>query len=254
MVFLIIRIAPLLLPVFYFLILESLFYFPERWPWLVVLALLFGFAPFFLMSWRLKDRRLLPLFLHSVVFTGSGLAYVLLISSQLLIQVLIIGWSLVYFIYLESIFNYLYETERALLIDLRHIIGYVNLVTFFILFSALIYYFIFLNFAWWGVLLIGFAAAWIMLFNRFMVNDCPKQQSILFAVVLALILTEITAALMFWPVSFYVFAMLMAAAYYLMSSLSVWHLKKVLNREILIRYLIFTFLVIGLTLGTAAWF
>ncbi len=257
MFFFLIRILPFAAPAFYLLLLNGLYYFdPGRTWYIFIIAILFvDFVFFFLANLKLKDKKIFPLFLHSVLFVATGVAVIMLLTNYLAVNLFALGWSLIYLIYLEAIFNYLYQTKKIFLIDFNNIIAYVNLIVFFLISAVLFNVYAFLSFYSWGVWAIVVVSAWLLLFNRLLVSEAPldAKARIIYASAEVLILSEFFWAVLTWPVAFLVSAMVMALAYYALSSLSILYLEKKLNRQSLWHYLVFIGLALVAVLATAVW-
>ncbi|MEK7653566.1 MAG: hypothetical protein AAB358_03735 [Patescibacteria group bacterium] len=253
MVFLLNRILPFVLPLLYFLSLKFLFVFSGYWHVFLILILVGDFIFFFFLNKKVKDRKVFLVFLHSIIFVLVGFAYVVILDSRLLINLFVVFWSVVYLIYLESIFHFFYRTDKVILIDFANIVAYVNLAAFFLMMVVLVNFKIFLNLAWWWLILVGFIGAFVFCFNRFLVLNIDKKINLLYSLIIAAILAELSWALLILPVSFFVSSLIMAVAYYLFSSLSALKFQEKLMRLTVLKYSVFALIVLILVLATAVW-
>lgn len=96
--------------------------------------------------------------------------------------------------------------------------------------------------------------ATVLLSTRFAINDYPTPERLLHTLVSALLITELVVGLLFWPISFYVMALLVTVAYYLLAGFSAASLANRLTKRLIIRYSVFAVIVIVMVLTTANWF
>ena len=85
-------------------------------------------------------------------------------------------------------------------------------------------------------------------------NGLEPFEAQAFAMVLALVMLQLIGAMMFWPSSFYVIAFTAAIIYYVIYNLSLAWFHKLLDRKLVIKYLLFGGLVISVVLASARWF
>ncbi|MFA4871983.1 MAG: hypothetical protein WC610_02915 [Patescibacteria group bacterium] len=253
MLFLLIRIFPVLIPVGYFFILKFLFAFSGAWYWFLILAAALNLFYFILLNWKLGRKRVWFFALYSEIFVVLGLVNALLLSNQIFINLFIIIWSIIYLIYLESVFNYLYRTTRFSLIDLKSIAGYISLLMCFIISYALLNFYVFLNFPWWALIIIYFPVIFILFFERFLAYDFPFKTNFLYSFLTALVLIEILIVLLWWPNSIYVLALILLIFYYLLSSIAILYWQDKLTKKSARQYLVFAAVVLVLVLMTASW-
>jgi len=253
MLFLLVRALPFLSPLIYFLLMRGLMVFSGWWyVWLVVIIVL-NFATFYLFLWKRRRKRVWFFFIYSTIFLCLGFAQSLLFSTGAVILTLQIIWSVIYAIYLESIFNYLYRTKKFFLIELKSITAYINLIIIFFLGLALLGFYIFLNVSWWWILLIYFVVSFIILFDRFLIHQFPLSVNVVYSAVIALILIEILGGLLWWPVSMYVTSIILSIIYYIASSYAILEAQDRLDKKMIIRFSVFALIALVIVLGTAQW-
>lgn len=253
MLFLLVRISPILIPAVYFFLLRALSLHVHQWyVWLLIILLL-NLLCFAFLAQKLKRKRVWFILLYSWIFSVLGFGYTLLLSSQIAIYTFITVWSVIYLVYLESVFNYFYRTKKLYLIELKNITAYTGLLMFFLLVFSLTSAFIFFGFAWWLVLLICFLVTTLLLFDRFLIFGFDHKTNFGHTMVVALVLTEVLAALLWWTASAYVIAIIMSTGYYLLNSLTVLSATDKLSKKTILRYIIVAVIVLILTLVTAKW-
>lgn len=253
MLFVLIRISPVLIPVLYVMLLKGMFYADRLWLWFLITALIINAAFFFFLYLKKRNSQIFLFLLHSLVFTTIGFLYALILGGGVAVNLFIAGWAIIYFIYLESIFHYFYQTKKVLLVDLKNIISYVNLVSFFFLVTFLINLYIFINFSWWLILILIFVSSLILIISQFKANDLPSNRGLLYSLVVSIMITEIAIVALLLPVSFYVSAVIISILYYLFTSLSVIHVRGELTKEVIIQYIVFTVIVSLIIIITSQW-
>ncbi|OGY49747.1 MAG: hypothetical protein A3B89_02340 [Candidatus Buchananbacteria bacterium RIFCSPHIGHO2_02_FULL_40_13] len=253
MIFVFIRLSPFLIPLLYFIMLEAMFYFDNFRFWPFLILLLFNALYFLSIFFKKRKNEALIFLWHSSILLSIGLAYPLILGSQLFINLFIVIWLLVYLVYLESTFHYFYGTKKILLMDLKNVLAYVDLLTIFFLSVFLINLYVFVNLAAWLVLLVVFSSAFWLIFSQLKINQIAIRPGLVYALVLSLLLTEVLLADLFLSVSFYVSAVLIALLYYLLVSLSILNLQGSLTRGLAIRYLVFTLAIILIVALTSQW-
>lgn len=253
MIFILIRIFPILLPILYLALVESVLYFNLSWLWSVVGIGVLDIIYFILIFIRKNKKESLFFILHSLVFLTVGFAYFLVLSSELFINLFIIAWSLIYFVYLESIFHYFYETKKVLIMSLKNVISYVNLITFFFLMVVLFNLHVFIGLSSLFIVLISFFILFILLISRFNASDIVLKKSLLYSFFLSIILTELIIASLFLSVSFFVSALILSVFYYIFSSLSALSLRGELTKTSIMQYIVFTVVVIIMVVTTSQW-
>ncbi|HLD28636.1 MAG TPA: hypothetical protein VJB67_03395 [Patescibacteria group bacterium] len=253
MIFLLLRILPFVIPIIYFLNVRLLFYFNGYWLWFLALILIINTGYFWLLNLKTKDKNIVYLYVHSVVFAVVGFVYSLFLGHTLFINLFITFWAFIYLIYLESAFHYFYRSKKIYLVDLKKIVPYINLIVFFIASATLYNFYIFLNLSWWWVLLTGLLVSYILVFVDFTIQGFKLSISWQYSLIISLILLEILVALLYVSVSLYVSAIIMAITYYLLVSFSAMSITKELNRARILQYSAFAILTLIIVLSTATW-
>jgi len=253
MLFLLVRISPVLIPIVYFFLLRALASHVHQWHWLLLASILLNLACFALLANKLKRKRVWFILVYSSLFAALGFGYAFLLGSSSVLYIFMIVWSLIYLVYLESVFNYFYRTQRLFLIELKNISAYSSLLMLFITVFVLTSLHIFFGFAWWWALLIYAAIAFVLLFDRFLIQGFDHRTNFLYSGIISLVLVEVYGALMWWTVSAYVLAIVVATGYYLLSSLTLSAAIDKLSRKNIIQYVAVAVIVLILVLITARW-
>ena len=253
MLFFIIRILTVIIPLLYFAVLRVMLYFDNIWYVFFAIIFVANAIYFWLLRLKNKEARIGLLFLYSLPYIITGFLYLLVLENSLAISIFLLGWSFLYWLFLEAVFHYFFQTQRVLLIDLKHIISYSNSVVIFFLAATLVNFSIFLNLAWYALLPIMAVVIFILLRALFMFEGLNKKLVNYYALIIDLLLIELLWSLLFLPVSFYVIAMVTVLAYYLAVSLAKAYLAKALDTKLVIKYLVFAVVALVLVLGTATW-
>lgn len=253
MLFLLIRLFPIFLPVVYYLTMKGFFIWPEKWPYLLAGVVILNWIFFILLNRKLKRRRTWFFAGYATIFTTMGFVYAALLSSVLIINLFLVVWSLVYLVYLEAVFNYLYRTERFFILELKSITAYINLAIFFLLSYSLLAYRVLFDLPLWGVFLAFIPITGVIIYNRFLSFAVPHKANIVYSGVLTLILTEVMAIIIWWSNSSYVLAFILLIVYYLLSSVGVSFYDGKLTKKIILQYIVLSAVATFLVLVTAQW-
>jgi len=230
-----------------------MFVFYNNVPWLVTTALFINFWYFLFIYSKTKNKEVFVFLIHSFIFVITGFFYVLILGSQTFINLFLVIWSLLYFLYLVSIFHYFYDTKKVVVLNLKNIVAYINLITLFFLVAFLINIHIFINFSI-GLVYFGvFIASFLLVFSRFKINGVSWQKNLLYSFLLSIMIIEVLVAVLFLPVSFYVSAVIIAIVYYVLSSILAISTKKALNKMVIWQYIIFTLISIFIIAITSQW-
>ena len=253
MSFLLLRLLPYIIPLWFFVATKLVFYYNDSWPWLFGLILAVSLLYFALLKYKNRDKPVILLVLFALIYEISGLAYSLVLENPVVINVYLLVWSLFYWLYLEAVFHDFYETAKTFIFNLSNITLYGNILIIFFLTAALTNFSIFLNLTFWQLLLILIVVYYCLLYLALLRQGRSMTQARLYGVINSLVLAELLGALIFLPLSFYVIAASLALGYYLLVSLSLLYLNNQLNRKILFSYLSFSILILAAILITATW-
>lgn len=253
MVFLLIRFLPYFIPLAYFILAKLIFSFVDAWVWLLLLILVL-LAVYFLLLQIKSPRKNNPfLFLFAVIFAFSGLAYSFILENKLVIDFFLLSWSVVLWLYLESVFHDFYDTTRKHIINLENIVLYGNILVVFFLSSALLSWQIFLNFSYPLIFSLLVAVYFCLLYLACWRQRLPAKNALVKASVMTLVLAEILLGFKLLPVSFYVSGVCLAIAYYLLFNLVMLDYKGQLQKKNLIKYAALAAGLIAIVVLTAVW-
>jgi len=254
MIFALIRLMPVLAGLAHLSLVGVTIWAYQYWyVWLVVNVLLIV-SWSALIAWRRRDWHVIPLGLYLLVYVLIGLAFTLLIGSQIGIVAFVVIWSLLLAMVLESSFHYIYQTTTVDLVNLRYILHYVNIVLVFLGTAAVANVTVFLGILTWpAAVAIVFGGGLILTGVYLLIYDRRTWHDFVLAVIVALVLAELVGALLWWPVSFHVTAILTAVAYYWLTAIisAVWEGRY--DITVLRRHSLVAGALIAMTLITANW-
>lgn len=253
MILLLIRIFPALLPILYFFTIKIILMWPVRW-WLpAIIFTIVNFFFFYLMLLKINRKRIWFLFLYSEIFGIIGILYALFLSNNIFVNLFIVGWSIIYYVYLEAIFNYLLRTEKRTILEIKNITGFTSPALVFLTSYTLLAFNVFLYFSVWWLTIIYFVIIFIVSYDRLLVYGFKHIICFYYASVFSLILAEIIIVLLWWTTSLYVLALIPTLVFYLASSFVVLYLSEQLKWKIAIQYIVIVFLILTGVLITASW-
>lgn len=201
----------------------------------------------------MKRRRVWSFALYSIIFVVTGFVFIMMLSSWQAIVGFILVWLVMYGVYLEAVFNYIYRTEQTTIFDLKYITAYINIAIFFLVAVILINAHLFLGYRWWWLILGYGAISLALLLDRFLIYGFTFRSNLIHSVVLSLVIVELMAIIFWWPASMYVAALFLGVISYLMSGLVILKQQNKLTKKIIWRYTLFAALVLVAVFVTAQW-
>ncbi len=242
-----------LMPLAVILALGWFFQRPQRLYWLIgPLLLLLA-----LTIWELANRQRQKNFWYFL--SSPALFLVSLFLNLLFIEQSAIRWliglagAVFLAIILENLFVYFHQPHRYQPCALENIYNYFNLLALFLFFSGVYSLIIFLDLPVALLAVLIFAVVVIFGFQAGWLYQLAPAHSWFYWLTLALMMTELFAAVSFLPTSFYVNGAILASAYYFLSGLICSRLLNRLERTIIKRYCLIALAALVIILGTARW-
>ncbi|MFA6228490.1 MAG: hypothetical protein WC668_04915 [Patescibacteria group bacterium] len=256
MILLLLRIFPYLAAVAFFLLCQALFYWPGYWSWFFIVILAVPSIYFFLIKSNHKTKSVTFAYLYSLIFVIAGFVFLLILESFYVLNLFLLSWAFLFWLYLEVVFHDFYETAKVSVANLNNLHSYFDILIIFFLTAALVNFSIFLN--WPAVVIVPILSLvyFVLYYWLYLKYLSGRRNALIYALIQAIVLTELLFLLLFWPVSFYVLAILLSATYYLMLSLSLSspaRLTKGNKGGSGLRAIFIFSLVVVLTLITAIW-
>ena len=86
MIFVLIRIFPVLISLLHFVLFRTIFYVNDFWYWPVILLLILDILYFLFIFYKKRDGIIFIFLFHSLVFLLAGLVYILILGSDIVIN------------------------------------------------------------------------------------------------------------------------------------------------------------------------
>lgn len=259
--FIIIRFFLYSLPFVIFAVFEFIRNFPQQILWGgIFIAVWLFIVIWYLVRHSVRKQsnymaftELLNYFITPLLLVLSGMLFLVFFSNVMFYRVISIFISFSSFLFLESIFIYLYYPQKYILSSLENVSSYLNIVVSFFLYSG--YYglvvFLHLQAKWLFVLLI--ALNLLLLLQTFFINKL-KFKNVWLALLLALVIfIQLVWAIQYLPFTFLVKGVMVSLAYYTMSGLFRYYFLQSYNQKILWRHIMVVAVAIFFLLFTAKW-
>jgi len=106
---------------------------------------------------------------------------------------------------------------------------------------------------WWIILTSVFLLAWLFFWTSFFATDAGVNAKLVYSMILAFLLTQVTWAMLFLPFHFFTMSLILSGVFYVFWHIVRFYLQKTLTREKIIFYVAFAAGVEILALLTTAW-
>lgn len=254
MIFLLVRLLPFVMPLIYFMLLKVIFYFPNFWFWIIFSSVVLLFLWLVLLRSRDPSKPLLPSLAYGSIFLITGFLYLMILENKWVVNSFSLGWSFIFWLYLEAVFHDFYKTEKTHILNLQNISLYSNILVIFFLSASLSNFSIFLNWSKILILIFLLVMLFILLHSVFLFQGWEIKKVQVFSFILSLMMIEFYATIMLLPASFYVMASLFAGLYYFLSGISILWVRQSLDKTSFIKYLVFSLFFAIIIIGSADWF
>ena len=190
----------------------------------------------------------------STIFLISSFGFFLFIEKLSVQIIYLIFISLIYFLILNNLYNFLHQTREYQSFALENIFSYIHLLTFFLITSVAFGTLVFLAWPIWILVIFAFLLGVILfaLTLKAMKFDLLKGKTIL--VLMGVLSAEVFFVISRLPTSIIVNGLLASLFYYLGSSLIKDYLHHSLSVKNVRLYLLVAFLIAFFTLATARWY
>lgn len=253
MIFLLVRALPYVIPLFYLVLLRVVFYFPNYWIWIVLVSVVSLLLWFALLKSRDTSKSLLPSFAYALIFLIAGFSYLMILENNWIINGFSVGWSFIFWLYLEAVFHDFYKTGKTYILNLQNVSLYSNILVIFFLSASLSNFSIFLNWSKTWILVFLLLVYFALLYSVFLFQGWEIKKAQVFSFILSLVMIEFTAVIMLLPSSFYIIASLSAGLYYFLSGVSILWMRQSLDKIALAKYLGFSLFFAAIVMGSANW-
>jgi len=137
--------------------------------------------------------------------------------------------------------------------DIKSIIPYVNVASFFVMTALLINADIFLAWYWWVIIPIFIVFSFVSNLPFILLYNNSLKSGALYSLAITLVMTEIMAAVLYLPTSFYVLAAVVALFYYLIIILFKKKLELQLTKKDAVKHFVFIVVLSVIILATSQW-
>jgi len=248
------RILPLFLFVITLVFLEVFIYNPE----MIYVSLVIICSGIFFCIWRLcknskKAKDWYYFLFLPITFLISAVAFSTLSGNRFLTHFIIILTSIFIYIYIRTVFNYLYKRFQYKNLSLENISSYGNFLAFFFMSATVFGLQSFLNITIWYTIIIIMVGSLLILMQMMWVNNVKSSERFVYLVLGAFVLVELAWSISYLPSNFLVSGFVLSVCYYMLIGLTRFHLLKELNKRIIKLYLGFGLSSILIVLLTARW-
>ncbi|MDA1038272.1 MAG: hypothetical protein O2877_01120, partial [bacterium] len=181
----------------------------------------------------------------------SGSAFYLFLENTMDKYVLIGGLAFLSFIYAEHLFYFFHLPSRYRVYTLERLSIVFYVVTTFLLSSVLFGLLLLVNIPLWVVAPIFFLLSVFLTYSTLWVSKIDRERAFPYAIAGALLLTELFVAISFLPTGHMTSSALITVFLYVFLGFTRAHLLGRLTRTVLLRYLVFTAVVLLVILATA---
>ncbi|MDP2631854.1 MAG: hypothetical protein Q8P30_03765 [Candidatus Uhrbacteria bacterium] len=229
-------------------------YYPE-W-FLHVIVIWCVLVPFFiarLLKWDFKRFSFWVFFSTPVVFLASSILFFLFLEQDIIKIILAIIVSIGLWLYVENLFAFYHLPSAYQAYSLEYLTLVLYILSGFFFTSGAYGGQLFLQLPIWIPSLAVFCVTLFAAVSVFWVSKISAQIGLRFAVVVAILMTELYIALAMLPTSFLTNAAVFAMSFYLLLGLSRAHVLDKLSKKLLKRYVIVAIVLLLIVFGTARW-
>lgn len=248
------RFLPLITPVFSFILTEVFFFSPKMiYVSSVLIVLLFFFSTRQFVVASKKEERWLDYFILPALFTINLILFSTMLPSRLLVQFLLFSNLIFLYLYFRSIYYYLTEHSSYREHSMENFSSYANFLSVYFLASSIYGLQSFLNSPLWLLMILLLCEISFIVYQVLWANDIELKTGLFFIFLSSLVILEISWAISFLTLSYYILGLIVAVCYYILIGLTRFYLAGTLSRDQVKHYLIFGFSSILVVLLTARW-
>ncbi len=253
------RFFPLIIPLLIFALFEFL-YFNSNSLYLVFVFtfLLILFSGRQLILGTTKNEKsynviLLPIYLSFSTILLSIMIPMDYFFGKLIIQVLFIFVIIILYYYYRLLYFYLINPSKYQKYSLAFLSSYANFLSVYLLASAIFGLQSFLNIPIWFLMLLMLLFIIVVVYELMWINSILGPKSYFYIALVCLTIFQLSWAISFLTLSYYILGLLIAIAYYVLIGLVRFHLLKIINKKIIKTYLTLGFVSLLIVLLTAHW-
>ena len=249
------RFLPLIIPLLDLILFET-YYFKHNLIYVVaILAVLLLFFAIrqFIIAGNSGDRWYNHFISPTMLILGV-IALTTMIANKWLVQILLVGTVILIYLYLRMLYIYLVNFNLKQKEGLENFSAYSNFLAFYFVASSLYGIRAFLNYEVWPLMLLLLVSVALVVYQIFWINSIKLNIGSFYILLIALVVTELAWAATFLTLSYYILGLIVAICYYILSGITRFHLKGILDGKIVKLYLFFGFSSILIVLLSARWF
>jgi hypothetical protein len=252
------RFLPLILPLATYLLFQALLLEPELIYVLLVLILLlnlFAARQFYLINKKEKwfNIIILPLFLSISTVSLAIIVPINYFLGKFILQFSFILIAVILYFYFRFLYFYLTDSLNYQNGSLENLSLYSNFLTIYFLSSAIFGLQSFLNMPIWILLILIIVCVALIAKEIMWINKIKKNASYFYIALLCLAIFELSWAVSFLTLSYYILGLLIAISFYVLMGIVRLHLINALNKEIIKTYSMLAFFSILIVLLTSRW-
>ncbi len=191
-------------------------------------------------------------FFVSPIFLLFGtLSFILFLKNKILIQISVLFFVFLYFLFLDSLYSYFYNKESYFI---ENIFTVINFTSLFLVYSSLFSLFVIFGLSLWLVIILFLFFTFLSNHQIFHIYRVLDRINYFYNIAITLVMVEIFWALTFLPTSFYVNGLVLLAVYYSIMGIGYFHLRGLLDRIKIVRHMVISIVIITIALVSARWF
>ncbi|MFA5358302.1 MAG: hypothetical protein WC310_00590 [Patescibacteria group bacterium] len=187
------------------------------------------------------------------VFILAVYFFIMILESGFWQQFMVFFANIIFLLILQNLFDRFYLPAGYPARSFESISGNVNIISLFLFLTVAYSFIAFLNFSVWLSATFFLFLAIMLIYQTMWISGITVKQSWLYLIVIGLLLLETFWSLVFLPNTYYVKALVISLVYYALINLARNQLIGLLNRKMVLRYLLISVIVLGLIWGTAQW-
>lgn len=251
------RLLTILSPLIIAVGLELLFFINlDAWRVSILLAALFlvlFFSLKMLIAEKISSRNFWSLAVLPLFFYLLTANYILILSNGYFRHIVVILFLITLYFYLENLFLFYFQRAYYQINSLENAGLFLNILLFFLLAVDLNALSVLLNPPLWLLSLCLIVILFIILSQLFWILKINDKLKYAYILILTLLMLEFFWALSFLPSNFYALAIILTIIYYFSFGIIRSKLANELSRQILIRYLTISLILILIIIFSSHW-
>ncbi len=248
------RLIPFFVPVILIYCGAQLTASVEQWQkFLFIGAIVSIFAVWHLLQWQLLslDRwwQAIPAFLWLI----SGYAFFIFMDQGLYQWILIIGLPIVFGLYLETLFTYLYQPHKYTNLLLPKFSQYLIILSSFFSFSSVFALVLINKFRLWEMFLAAFLYGLLTFAHVLRGFHLLERKYVMLILWFGLVVLQLTAVMYLLPTNYIVAGGVFGVFFYSVPSIIVMQLRDAVDKKQIFQYTLVAFGALIVTLVTAQW-